>query len=151
LPIELIGSTAARPKSACALELTGTEARADTLAPLTLAADLEPAELPPYARLPLDILTGTGVDATAAPGCQQQRPLASMTREPHERMTGPWSPLQHVHPRMHREMALDAGHARDPLGRAAQRFGFLARGDDAPEMHGTVADHDVDVGMRRDP
>jgi glucose-6-phosphate 1-dehydrogenase len=41
-----------------ALELTGTGARADTLAPLTLAAHLEPAELPPYARLLLDVLTG---------------------------------------------------------------------------------------------
>jgi hypothetical protein len=29
-------------------------------------------------------------------------PDASMTRKPHERMTDPWSLLQHVHPRMHR-------------------------------------------------
>ena len=41
-----------------ALELTGTGPRTDTLVPLTLATHLEPAELPPYARLLLDILTG---------------------------------------------------------------------------------------------
>lgn len=40
------------------LELTGTGPQADTLAPLTLAAQLTPAELPPYAQLLLGILTG---------------------------------------------------------------------------------------------
>jgi glucose-6-phosphate 1-dehydrogenase len=40
------------------LELTGTGPRTDTLVPLTLATHLEPAELPPYAQLLLDILTG---------------------------------------------------------------------------------------------
>jgi Glucose-6-phosphate dehydrogenase, C-terminal domain len=40
------------------LELTGTGPRTNTLVPLTLATHLEPAELPPYARLFLDILTG---------------------------------------------------------------------------------------------
>jgi glucose-6-phosphate 1-dehydrogenase len=39
------------------LELTGTGARTGTLAPLTLATDLAPAELPAYAQLLLDILT----------------------------------------------------------------------------------------------
>lgn len=39
------------------LELTGTGPRTDTLVPLTLATHLEPAELPPYAQLLLDILT----------------------------------------------------------------------------------------------
>jgi glucose-6-phosphate 1-dehydrogenase len=38
------------------LELTGTGLRAGTLAPLNLAADLEPAALPPYGRLLLDVL-----------------------------------------------------------------------------------------------
>jgi hypothetical protein len=46
-----------------------------------------------------------------------QHPMARMTREPRGRVTGPWSPLQHVHPRMHREVALDAGHAGHLLGR----------------------------------
>jgi glucose-6-phosphate 1-dehydrogenase len=41
-----------------AFELTGTGARPDTLAPLTLATRLEPAELPPYGQLLFDILTG---------------------------------------------------------------------------------------------
>jgi glucose-6-phosphate 1-dehydrogenase len=41
-----------------ALELTGTGARTDTLAPLTLATCLEPAELPAYGQLLLDILKG---------------------------------------------------------------------------------------------
>lgn len=40
-----------------ALELTGTGSRADSLAPLTLAAELESAHLPPYARLLHDVLT----------------------------------------------------------------------------------------------
>lgn len=40
------------------LELTGTGPRAGTLVPLTLATQLAPAELPPYAQLLLDILTG---------------------------------------------------------------------------------------------
>jgi glucose-6-phosphate 1-dehydrogenase len=40
------------------LELTGTGPRSGTLAPLTLATHLAPAELPPYAQLLLDILTG---------------------------------------------------------------------------------------------
>jgi glucose-6-phosphate 1-dehydrogenase len=40
------------------LELTGTGPRPDTLVPLTLATHLERAELPPYAQLLLDILTG---------------------------------------------------------------------------------------------
>jgi len=40
------------------LELTGTGPRTGTLAPLTLATHLAPAELPPYAQLLLDILTG---------------------------------------------------------------------------------------------
>lgn len=39
------------------LELTGTGPRTGTLAPLTLATDLAPAELPAYAQLLLDILT----------------------------------------------------------------------------------------------
>src|SRR5215813_6317429 len=39
------------------LELSGTGPRPGTLVPLTLATHLEPAELPPYARLLLDILT----------------------------------------------------------------------------------------------
>jgi glucose-6-phosphate 1-dehydrogenase len=41
------------------LELTGTGPRTGTLVPLTLATQLEPAELPPYAQLLLDILTGS--------------------------------------------------------------------------------------------
>jgi glucose-6-phosphate 1-dehydrogenase len=41
-----------------ALHLTGTAARGDTLAPLTLTAQLEPGELPPYGRLLLDVLNG---------------------------------------------------------------------------------------------
>jgi glucose-6-phosphate 1-dehydrogenase len=41
------------------LELTGTGPRTGTLVPLTLAAQLEPAELPPYGQLLLDILTGS--------------------------------------------------------------------------------------------
>jgi glucose-6-phosphate 1-dehydrogenase len=41
-----------------ALELTGAGPRADTLAPLTLSADLESAHLPPYARLLRDVLAG---------------------------------------------------------------------------------------------
>jgi glucose-6-phosphate 1-dehydrogenase len=41
-----------------ALELTGTGPRTGTLVPLTLATHLAPAELPPYAQLLLDILTG---------------------------------------------------------------------------------------------
>jgi glucose-6-phosphate 1-dehydrogenase len=40
------------------LELTGTGPRTDTLVPLTLATHLNPPELPPYAQLLLDILTG---------------------------------------------------------------------------------------------
>jgi glucose-6-phosphate 1-dehydrogenase len=40
------------------LELTGTGPRSGTLAPLTLATHLAPAELPPYAQLLHDILTG---------------------------------------------------------------------------------------------
>ena len=40
------------------LELTGTGARTGTLGPLTLATDLAPAELPAYAQLLLDVLTG---------------------------------------------------------------------------------------------
>jgi glucose-6-phosphate 1-dehydrogenase len=40
------------------LELAGTGPRTGTLAPLTLATHLAPAELPPYAQLLLDILTG---------------------------------------------------------------------------------------------
>jgi glucose-6-phosphate 1-dehydrogenase len=40
------------------LELTGTGPRSGTLVPLTLATHLAPAELPPYAQLLLDILTG---------------------------------------------------------------------------------------------
>jgi glucose-6-phosphate 1-dehydrogenase len=40
------------------LELTGTGSRTATLAPLTLATDLVPAELPAYGQLLLDILTG---------------------------------------------------------------------------------------------
>ncbi|MDQ7905566.1 glucose-6-phosphate dehydrogenase [Phytohabitans sp. ZYX-F-186] len=39
-----------------ALELTGTGPRSDTLAPLALAANLEPGALPPYGRLLLDVL-----------------------------------------------------------------------------------------------
>jgi glucose-6-phosphate 1-dehydrogenase len=39
------------------LELNGTGPRPGTLVPLTLATHLEAAELPPYARLLLDILT----------------------------------------------------------------------------------------------
>jgi glucose-6-phosphate 1-dehydrogenase len=39
------------------LELTGTGPRTSTLAPLTLATHLAPAELPPYGQLLLDILT----------------------------------------------------------------------------------------------
>lgn len=41
-----------------ALELTGTGARPDALVPLTLATHLELAEVPPYAQLLLDVLTG---------------------------------------------------------------------------------------------
>src|SRR5262245_34646295 len=40
------------------LELTGTGPRTGTLVPVTLGTRLEPAELPPYAQLLLDILTG---------------------------------------------------------------------------------------------
>jgi glucose-6-phosphate 1-dehydrogenase len=40
------------------LELTGTGPRTGTLGPLTLATPLAPAELPPYAQLLFDILTG---------------------------------------------------------------------------------------------
>jgi glucose-6-phosphate 1-dehydrogenase len=40
------------------LELTGTGPRTDTLVPLTLATHLEPAELPAYGQLLLDILKG---------------------------------------------------------------------------------------------
>ena len=40
------------------LELTGTGPRTGTLAPFALATHLEPAELPPYAQLLLDILKG---------------------------------------------------------------------------------------------
>jgi glucose-6-phosphate 1-dehydrogenase len=40
------------------LELTGTGPRTDTLVPLTLATRLEPAELPAYGQLLLDILRG---------------------------------------------------------------------------------------------
>ncbi|MBO0765075.1 MAG: glucose-6-phosphate dehydrogenase [Hyphomicrobiaceae bacterium] len=40
------------------LELTGTGPSTDSLVPLVLATRLEPAELPPYARLLLDILRG---------------------------------------------------------------------------------------------
>jgi glucose-6-phosphate 1-dehydrogenase len=40
------------------LELTGTGPRIGTLVPLTLASHLAPAELPAYAQLLLDILTG---------------------------------------------------------------------------------------------
>jgi len=40
------------------LELTGTGPRTDTLVPFTLATRLEPAELPPYGQLLLDIFTG---------------------------------------------------------------------------------------------
>jgi glucose-6-phosphate 1-dehydrogenase len=38
------------------LHLNGTTARGDVLTPLTLAATPEPAELPPYGRLLLDVL-----------------------------------------------------------------------------------------------
>ena len=41
-----------------ALELTGTGSRTDMLVPLTLATHLEPAELPAYGQLLLDILKG---------------------------------------------------------------------------------------------
>lgn len=41
-----------------ALHLTGTGRRSDELAPLTLTAEPLPAELPPYARLLLDVLNG---------------------------------------------------------------------------------------------
>lgn len=40
-----------------AFELTGTGGKSDTLVPLTLATHLEAAELPPYGRLLLDVLT----------------------------------------------------------------------------------------------
>jgi glucose-6-phosphate 1-dehydrogenase len=40
------------------LELTGTGSRTGILVPLTLGTQLAPAELPPYAQLLLDILTG---------------------------------------------------------------------------------------------
>ena len=40
------------------LELTGTGPRIGTLVPLTLASHLAPAELPAYAQLLLDILSG---------------------------------------------------------------------------------------------
>jgi glucose-6-phosphate 1-dehydrogenase len=40
------------------LELTGSGPRTGTLVPLTLTTHLEPAELPPYAQLLLDVLTG---------------------------------------------------------------------------------------------
>ncbi|MET7403496.1 glucose-6-phosphate dehydrogenase, partial [Dactylosporangium sp. NPDC005572] len=40
------------------LHLTGTTTRGDGLTPLTLAATPEPAELPPYGRLLLDVLNG---------------------------------------------------------------------------------------------
>jgi glucose-6-phosphate 1-dehydrogenase len=42
------------------LELTGTGARARTLAPLTLTSRLEPPALPAYGRLLQDVLTGNG-------------------------------------------------------------------------------------------
>ena len=41
------------------LELTGTGPRTGTLMPFTLATHFEPAELPPYGQLLLDILTGS--------------------------------------------------------------------------------------------
>lgn len=41
-----------------ALELTGSGPRANTLVPLTLTTRLGPTELPPYAQLLLDVLTG---------------------------------------------------------------------------------------------
>lgn len=37
------------------MEMSAVGARAHTLVPMTLAAELEPAELPPYARLLLDV------------------------------------------------------------------------------------------------
>jgi len=40
------------------LEITGIGTRADALAPLTLAGQLEPAKLPPYGQLLLDVLNG---------------------------------------------------------------------------------------------
>jgi glucose-6-phosphate 1-dehydrogenase len=40
------------------LHLTGTTSRGDVLTPLTLSATPEPAELPPYGRLLLDVLGG---------------------------------------------------------------------------------------------
>ncbi|MEV0136080.1 glucose-6-phosphate dehydrogenase [Dactylosporangium sp. NPDC050688] len=40
------------------LHLTGTTTRGDVLTPLTLAATPEPADLPPYGRLLLDVLHG---------------------------------------------------------------------------------------------
>ncbi|MFC4002481.1 glucose-6-phosphate dehydrogenase [Prauserella oleivorans] len=41
-----------------ALDLTGTGSRARTFAPLTLTAEMAAADLPPYGRLLLDVLTG---------------------------------------------------------------------------------------------
>lgn len=41
-----------------AFELTGSGARPDTLAPVTLATRLGPADLPPYGQLLLDVLNG---------------------------------------------------------------------------------------------
>jgi glucose-6-phosphate 1-dehydrogenase len=38
-----------------AIEMSGVGPRAHTLAPLTLSAELEPAELPAYGRLLLDV------------------------------------------------------------------------------------------------
>ena len=40
------------------LHLTGTTTRGDVLTPLTLTATPEPAELPPYGRVLLDVLNG---------------------------------------------------------------------------------------------
>ena len=37
------------------MEMSAVGPRAHTLVPMTLAAELEPAELPPYARLLLDV------------------------------------------------------------------------------------------------
>jgi glucose-6-phosphate 1-dehydrogenase len=48
------------------LELTGTGRRTDTLMPFALATHLQPAELPPYAQLLLDILTGNSALAIRA-------------------------------------------------------------------------------------
>jgi glucose-6-phosphate 1-dehydrogenase len=40
------------------LEITGIGARTDALAPMTLSGQLEPAKLPPYGQLLLDVLNG---------------------------------------------------------------------------------------------